>query len=396
MSQITSNKASRVAFGIRIESLRSAASLLTPLKIGFLASFYFALLSTSPLHIRMPAAMGGTVLMIALVIRKVTFAKKDLLIAVAVSAGLVGLCLVFRRSDPIYAGWYFILFVLLQFATGETQVRPLHRSGVNRLVDALCAIHLAVIAAASFYYFESSVSLLNPNVSAALCGYLLMVYLIENEITNSLPIARYLIVLSSAVLVAQRSRSALIWFIAAYFLYHGLKRNEVNFSSWLVRALVLMALLLALSPAVQGSDFDVSVVSDWILSMPSWIRTKDGGLDSDVLRFVQYPALLASHMNNSSDLWFGLGIGAKPYLEQLQDGEDLHNAFLVAMSDGGLLLLLPLLYFSLRNGPDSVSLAASRAVVFLSASVFAGIYFGLAPFTISIALLFVAARAACR
>ena len=373
-----------------------AGALLTSLKLGFLVSFYFASLSDLEAGPRGVVAGIAFLGLLAVAWRRVAVDIRAASKALLLSIVIVGIDAVVRPFQLIHFAWYVVLLILLQVGCGAIAAAPRGRLRRNWALDFICALHLIVFTLSSYLYFTDYEGLVNPNVSAALSGFLLLVYVLEHR-EWSLPkrSSKLMIWLCCAALFVQLSRSALIWIIAAYFLNAALlAKPQDRLFRW-VKAMSLVVVALALVPALMGESFNVDAVSDLILNMPTWLRTKEGGLDSDVLRFVRYPSLLASQIGGVGDLIFGLGMGEKPYLDQLAEGEDLHNAFLVVMSDGGLLLLSAVLIFAFRRGKDGVALSGARVFVFLSGMVFAGVLLGLAPFTLSVVLLFVAARAAC-
>lgn len=373
-----------------------AGALLTPVKLGFLVSFYFASLSGLDAGPRGVLAGVAFIGLLAVAWRNVAVDLRAALKALLLSLAIVGIDAVIRPFQPIHLAWYVVLLVLLQVGCGSVAAVPRGRWRPNRSLDVICGAHLIVLTLSSYLYFTDYEGLVNPNVSAALSGFLLLVYVLdhrERSLFNSS--SKVMIWLCFAALFAQLSRSALIWIFAAYFLNAALLATPQGHMLRWAKALSFVLIAVALVPALMGESFDVDAVSDFVLNMPTWLRTKEGGLDSDVLRFVRYPMLLASQISSVGDLIFGLGMGERPYLDQLSEGEDLHNAFLVVISDGGLLLLIAVLIFAFGRGKDGAALSGARGFVFLSGMVFSGVLLGLAPFTLSVMLLFIAARSAC-
>ena len=304
------------------------------------------------------------------------------------------------RWNLLYAAWYVVLLVLLAISAGcpavHVRSQPRPSAAIRKAVDALCFAVLFAVAISSYMFFTTGLGILNPNAAAALCGMLFLIAMIDRrtvELSGGSTVRSTVSVTlfaSAACCALQLSRSIVFWVAAAYLLrliLHGIRAP--------IRTLLLkqMGILILVAPVLVvgiSENIDVDAVSDLILGLPSFLRLKEGGLDSDVLRFIHYPVVLASQIGPSKDLLFGLGFGLRPYLESLEPGEDLHNAYLVIISDGGAVLLLLVLLLIVYRRNQSSTLMSLRMIIFASASVFSGILVGLAPFTLTVTAFFVA------
>lgn len=359
------------------------------MKVGFTASFYFAILAGFDVAVRAGAAAVFLTFLSVVLMRRVRIDLFDLGRGILTAVVIICVVASMRPFKVVYAAWYVILLVLLQIGCGSIRVQVRGSVRPTPLLDIVCAMHLVALASSSYLYFSAeSLGLVNPNVGAALTGFLLLVYVLENHFRRR----PTMIALCFLATLFQLSRSAVIWLVAAYFLQMALSGRTPGLFARLGRWAAVAALIGALTPLFVAEKIDADSINEMIVGMPAWLRLKDGGLDSDALRFVQYPLVLATQMEDKLDWLLGLGIGERPYLQQLADGEDLHNAFLVIISDGGLLLLGAVAFFALRPGRDAIALASTRMFIFFSGMVFAGVLLGLAPLTLSIVLLVVAAR----
>lgn len=369
--------------------------LFNPLKFGFLISFYYAVLANSGINYR--ALISGIAFLgvVGVVWRKVSIDFFAMRRALIISLSIVVIIATMRPFQLVYLSWYFVLLILLQIGCGSVPIVLHGKWRRSRLMDFICTVHLLILIFSSFIYFTGSEEFINPNASAALIGFLLLVYVLEHRERSLFNKSSGLMIFTCYVaLVSQLSRSALIWVIGAYFLNQALLLNKNKTLPRIGKIVAFLLITIVVMPVFMGNSFDDNAWSDLIINMPTWFRFKDGGLDSDVLRFVRYPLVLSGNIKSIGDLIFGLGVGEKPYMDQLSEGEDLHNAFLVIMSDGGFLLLFAVLIFSFRQARDSEYLSLARVFIFLSGIVFSGVFLGLASFSLSVVLLIVAARAA--
>jgi hypothetical protein len=381
--------------------------MINSLKLGFVVCWIVAFLID---YVRVPSGLVTSLSFLALI------AYYSLTFSISISTSrrllfaLFSMLLIFMtviyfapKFEPFQLAWYLVMYLLLFVANGHAVIfhPTMSYLPVSRYVylDCLCVFFLLASLYSSWDMFgRAGAGIINPNVASALCGYLLMVYALEHKLCKLLQlvrrgqISRVMIELVVLIGFLQFSRAFAVWILAAYFLYKTFN-IRVNFIA--KRLSFVIAIIILVSPLgvfLIPQNSDVSAANDAVRNMPNVFRLKGDGMESDVVRLVHYPVLLSSYFTSSIEKFVGLGIGLRPYRELLDQGEDLHSAYLVIASDGGLLVLSVILFLVIFRGRDEVNMSIVRLLVFSTAAMYGGLLVGLAPFTLCITMLLVAVR----
>ncbi len=369
-------------------------SVFTRLKLGLVVSWLLAVLGNyepGTLIVASPLLFGIAIALI-FPIAKYIWTPRMILGTLFFSTSCIGALVILQpESKPIYALWQIILLTLLYLNSNIRNIEwhPLSDEKSFKcqipifamFVDAICVSFLVLSIISSYQFFSKGSGMLNPNVAVAICGALFILLHFENK---SAPTAWTRLLYWFAIIAAalQLSRSLIFWFLALYFVGGHLRGEKRSFTA-IAMMLVFLFLILFIFLLIAFPDFiNPSAVEGLILDLPAIFRFKEGGLESDVLRVLYYPQILSKNIYDDSQLFFGAGIGTKPYLTDLQAGEDLHNAFLIIIADGGLLLLVAIVFLILRRGNISLPMYGAKVTIFLSGATFSGIMMGLAPFTL--------------
>jgi hypothetical protein len=374
-------------------------SIFARLKLGLAVSWLLAVLGNykpDVLILASPLLFGVSVALI-FPIAKYIWTPRTILVALFFSTSCMGALAIFQpESKPMYAAWQIILLALLYLSGSIRNVGWYPLSDGKKLkrqfhifasfANIICASVLLLSIISSFQFFSTGRGLLNPNVAVAICGALFIAFYVENKIVPKASI-KILFWIAIIAAILQLSRSLIFWLLALYFI-GGCVRGEKYSFLVLAMRLTFLSLILFIVLLIALPDLiNPSAIEAVILELPAMFRLKEGGLESDVLRVLYYPQILVNSISDYPQLFFGSGIGTKPYLAELQAGEDLHNAFLIIVSDGGLLLLIATVLLMLRRGNVNLPVYGAKVTIFLSGAVFSGIMMGLAPFTLVIITL---------
>jgi hypothetical protein len=282
-------------------------------------------------------------LIIALRIVRADIRAGNLLLSSLLIVPIVVSGLITESATSIEFVW-LITFLSLFVIVATASPPPSYAFRINSfdwLRYGVVVFYLYGVACNWVFHSETSSSLPNPNVVAALVGAQIVLIATLSRTLGQKP-GKLMALIGYIALVTTFSRTAVLWVLLHAWV------STAGSKQWLATRLVRGALLaflllslglLALS-VLYPTATSAAVVVGLESSTVNW-RLK-GETESDIRRISYYPSVVFDNLSRDQYL-FGEGFGKKSYLSGLQPGEDLHNGYLNILNGGGLVSLVSVL-----------------------------------------------------